>query len=360
MAHSSTTSPLWERETPILRYESERSYSQFKDQVQQKMDRFIYYFVVLMLFSAFLSTFFVEFPPFVVAFRTISFVFGVTILFLRSHLPRFCNVIFWAFFCFLDCLYSMNLSADLQANDSKASFFTGYMLAVIEIISVSSIVNLPQRLLVQMILILNKVNGFWDYSLENVRIIPYLVLLAVCSVYFHLFQESLNKQNFQNIYESRAKFERFQSLVTDDFPVNILIFPCNLRSIFYYNQSFSQNLLNPATFIHSKEAINHLFQDLIIDQKPSVTLLEYLQNPFHQSLTSETLLITYKKPENKNPLYFEAKIRKICWEDQPAYTLILNDITDKYLIKALKLADEQKDRVIATISHELRTPINES
>lgn len=292
--------PLWERETPILRYESEKSYCQFKEQVQQKMDSFIYYFVVLMLFSAFLSSFFVDYPPYVVTFRTTSLVFGVALLFLRSHQPKFCNLLFWSFFCFLDFLYSGNLSHDLQSNESKGSFFTGYMLAVIEIISMSSIVNHRQRLLVQMVFILNKVISFWAYSLENVRIVPYLILLAICSIYFHLFQESLNKQNFQNIYESRAKLERFQSLITDDFPVDILIIPCNLKSIFYFNQSFCQNLLNPSNFINSKEALEYLFKDLMIDQKPCISLLEYLQNPFNQSLTSETLSITYKRMENKN------------------------------------------------------------
>ena len=52
------------------------------------------------------------------------------------------------------------------------------------------------------------------------------------------------------------------------------------------------------------------------------------------------------------------KIRKIVWNEEEAYMVILNEVSDKQIVMALHMADEQKDKVIATVSHELRTPIN--
>ena len=51
-------------------------------------------------------------------------------------------------------------------------------------------------------------------------------------------------------------------------------------------------------------------------------------------------------------------IKKISWLEKSAYTLIIQNVTQKLEVEALKLADTQKEKVIATVSHELRTPIN--
>jgi len=56
--------------------------------------------------------------------------------------------------------------------------------------------------------------------------------------------------------------------------------------------------------------------------------------------------------------HYEIKLRKIIWENSQAYTIIFNDVSDKQKITALQEADEQRDRVIATITHEFKAPIN--
>jgi signal transduction histidine kinase len=43
---------------------------------------------------------------------------------------------------------------------------------------------------------------------------------------------------------------------------------------------------------------------------------------------------------------------------KPCLAIIFENLSDKELKTAVTLADEKRDRIIATVSHELRTPIN--
>jgi signal transduction histidine kinase len=50
--------------------------------------------------------------------------------------------------------------------------------------------------------------------------------------------------------------------------------------------------------------------------------------------------------------------RKIIWDTKPCFAIIYENISERKLKATLTLADEKRDRIIATVSHELRTPIN--
>ncbi len=57
--------------------------------------------------------------------------------------------------------------------------------------------------------------------------------------------------------------------------------------------------------------------------------------------------------------HYDVLIIKINWFaafNKTAHAIVLNDVT--HIIAAHKFADDQKNRIIQTISHELRTPIN--
>ena len=41
-----------------------------------------------------------------------------------------------------------------------------------------------------------------------------------------------------------------------------------------------------------------------------------------------------------------------------AFALIFINLSPKDALRALKIADDEKEKVISTVTHELRTPIN--
>ena len=55
---------------------------------------------------------------------------------------------------------------------------------------------------------------------------------------------------------------------------------------------------------------------------------------------------------------FKVKIFPLMWDEFEAIAMVLDDITQQKIIMELKMADRNKDLVIAMVSHELRTPLN--
>jgi len=55
---------------------------------------------------------------------------------------------------------------------------------------------------------------------------------------------------------------------------------------------------------------------------------------------------------------FRVKIFPLMWDDTEAIAMVMDDITQQKIIMELKVADKNKDLVIAMVSHELRTPLN--
>ncbi len=62
--------------------------------------------------------------------------------------------------------------------------------------------------------------------------------------------------------------------------------------------------------------------------------------------------------QNESEIYYNLSIQTIKWEDQEAFLILMNEDN---LIQRLNFLKEQaryKDRLLATVSHDLRTPLN--
>ena len=59
-----------------------------------------------------------------------------------------------------------------------------------------------------------------------------------------------------------------------------------------------------------------------------------------------------------NKIYYEVKIARIIWDGKPCLFIILNDNTNSKRIIELINLDRYKNQMLATVSHDLRTPLN--
>ncbi|KAM3131984.1 hypothetical protein pb186bvf_015868 [Paramecium bursaria] len=59
-----------------------------------------------------------------------------------------------------------------------------------------------------------------------------------------------------------------------------------------------------------------------------------------------------------NETHFDIRILQCLWEKKPSVVVVINDISEKIRLKNMKQLDSYKDRLLATVSHDLKTPLN--
>ena len=94
--------------------------------------------------------------------------------------------------------------------------------------------------------------------------------------------------------------------------------------------------------------------DLLDEKEPIIKFLTL--NTVSEASFDNSAFKTSKNKEKRR--YFEIKIAKIGWEKQPCLLVIFNDNTNLRKIIELQNLDEYKNRLLATVSHDLRTPLN--
>jgi signal transduction histidine kinase len=252
-------------------------------------------------------------------------------------------------------------------------FYIGNIVGIFEVALTTNVQSLWHKLLLCIASMLVKMitlpDGFYN-TLPNF-LGTLIVTIIVLVSYIH--QEILLRRTYKATYESREKLRKFQSLLSDDFPISVLILATDFRSVLYFNSFFQEHLGEGKNQINIQDLFEkfELERDLTslglsTDSEEHLSLHDFLKrfslNQLKLQDTNLVMLPTIYKNGQENGIdkvqHYEIKLRKIIWDAIPSYAVIFNDVSERHMITALKLADEQKDRVIATVSHELRTPIN--
>ena len=62
--------------------------------------------------------------------------------------------------------------------------------------------------------------------------------------------------------------------------------------------------------------------------------------------------------KDSDEINFDLMISKFFWNERAYIILIFNDISDKVLNERLAILNKHKDHLLASVSHELKTPLN--
>lgn len=62
--------------------------------------------------------------------------------------------------------------------------------------------------------------------------------------------------------------------------------------------------------------------------------------------------------EAENIKHFDVKIVPCCWDGRYSLCLVINDITARIENRNLELVDKYKNKLLASVTHDLKTPLN--
>ena len=255
-----------------------------------------------------------------------------------------------------------------QNKDVLTHFMLGNVMGVIETIVILSFRKGYRQSIVMALLTGVKVIALKGLLFKAPGACLAIILNIVYIAIFYTYNNLLDRKNFQVMYESRDKLRKFQELLSNDFPSSVLIVDSTFDNILYSNQCFQAKFQVTDEKEHNIKICQKILLEAesstdLTENKKDISLFNFLQSlPFdplrpQDNIAVTTLSASYTDSLN-NKTHYEIKLRQVFWDNHPAFAILLNDVSDKQMVVALRLADEQKDRVIATLSHELRTPIN--
>lgn len=214
-----------------------------------------------------------------------------------------------------------------------------------------------------------------DQVIIDIILIFQSIILSICISYMN--ERSL-KGVFLSLKRAQDNLESFETLIENAIPSQIIILSFEKNEILYQNRKsaeffeFEQDKLKLFKKLKNIQLISNgiIHSNLIRIYKDFKNQESNLSSIFNRFSAYEGVLSkeqnTLEKHQNdgeseikeNKSYFFDIKIGKISWRNESAILILLNDITYKSKIRSLVTVNEYKDRLLATISHDLRSPLS--
>ena len=274
---------------------------------------------------------------------------------------------------------------DFRNTSKTLSFARGYAFANLQVVLISRLPDLKQKIFAVLfsffvrftvLAILNRDVLHADTILRHVAVDLFVL-------YTFSISEKKELQLFQNFYLYREELIKFKELIANYLPQSITVLDITANKHLFSNQAFKEIFESGSDTQTMGETINLVLEneptklqlDLLKVNKDSIREVGTLYPSEHPSscwiymkdiikelvedtrLNQKAILFSASYTFQGQNRTFDVIAMKIKWDKEDSIVFLLNDITYQENLIALKLADENKDKVIATVSHELRTPL---
>jgi len=193
-------------------------------------------------------------------------------------------------------------------------------------------------------------------------------LILLCA---RILREITDRKVFEINWKRKENLQKFKNLLDTHLPTYIAVIDSSLK--FKFQNSLFKSLFSACAgeqfneynkisclsclSLRDIDSMLEMFKTATFDKAEIARIDKFLEILIRNDVIKEVLSFQAIHNLEDNRI-FEIKIFPIIWEDAKGYTIIMNDITSQEMILSMKIADANKDKVIATVSHELKTPIN--
>ena len=210
-------------------------------------------------------------------------------------------------------------------------------------------------------------------------------LCLIFAVFCSYYSELEAKGNFNQIKTIERHYAQFKNLIMQVFPSSIII--CQRSGVVFVNEKVIgdfETKENSFTYedlglIILEERNNKMNSDILARSLEERGRKMFFQRPktLNVKAVLDSLLldkldlfgprehkyIGLLKKKNRilqkeSEIYYDITIQQVKWEDQDAQLVLMNEDNLIQRLNFLKEQSKYKDRLLATVSHDLRTPLN--
>lgn len=207
-----------------------------------------------------------------------------------------------------------------------------------------------------------------NFHIKNSNATYAVILLSIQSIFWPIIlsysQEISLRKVFISLKKSEENLLSFQNLIDNIIPNEILILNCEKFELLYYNTRAKTLFINESLVFkkliqikinNSDQTLIDLYKSFIISQEKAkinefITCIGCISSEPKANFDSMEL--------GDGLLEFDIKIGLINWQNKKAILISFNDISSTKTIINLTEINRNKDIILATVSHDLRSPLN--
>jgi len=295
----------------------------------------------------------------------LGFVLSPLLLLVRWRAFRLFPVLFFIFGCAIFIFTKNNLQEVPPGppNNPQSMFLIGYNWGIMHIFVQRGITKFPLHFAFEIAVFIFKVTLAFD------TIEPYGFAAHFCLVIFMLFShiknELLDRNFFTEIFISRETFRNCKDFLSEYLPTSLLVLNSQKNKVLFYNKSFKETFKIEA----SNQCLERM-KDMIpeFDHNPFLlkdirhigrNTLEFLgaNSDILESGKAIEINSSYRAPD-LTKLPFGVKLLRLFWDGQEAYAIHLQNNSLQQTLLTLKIANQNQEKAISTVAHELRNPVN--
>lgn len=311
----------------------------------------------------------------IIGFST-AVVISCFLIYIRNKIGKYLETLVTFYFATWIAFTVYTILPDHSDSSQRACFFLGGLLAVLQNIVLYRLSQIPLMFLFTIYGVVCKGLLLYFYSVDEATVNSFIlnIILDISSLLNKLIHERHERKTFVQIYMRSEGSEKFKSFVNKHLPDALLIVKKDGCEKLYSNQAFQKLLTNQSqTYYGYQELLkastvesdlfgNREVTGSLTSLRPisnGLSLYEFLMRGLELKVFDEgPVCLQICLDENVCKKVLEVKIFTMLWDKDEAIVIVLSDITQQETMISLKLADKHTHKVLATLSHELKTPLN--
>ncbi|KAL4441634.1 hypothetical protein ABPG74_021566 [Tetrahymena malaccensis] len=213
-------------------------------------------------------------------------------------------------------------------------------------------------------------------------------ICLICLNIIGYFEERFSKIQFVEKYNRKKQLEGWKTLLNESFPVGVVIAKKTMKEqrlkVIFSNQT-CRDIFNNEDNAYIESQLQNIQMDYQKQKKSGGTDHRMENHVFigdcaKQCLSDEIIqyfnlnrqerkmsIVQQGKPycsfgyylnEKQEKSHFNIIANNIVWEDDSCFLIILKDVSQKMMYDRLQEIDQYKDQLLASVTHELKTPLN--